>query len=74
MYHVVRWRWARNGALIGLTIALSDLILEWRGQKYLPSWQGEALAFNVSQMLTVILIPALIGMAIGYIRDRRAIQ
>lgn len=60
-----RWLWCRNGALIGLTLVLSDYLFEWRGPRFLP-WQGrDAIAQNVIQMLNVVCVCALIGFAAG---------
>ena len=69
----VRWRWARNGGVIGIAIVLADILFEWRGPKFLP-WGGEGTASNVVQIITVVAFPALIGLALGYRRDLKRIQ
>lgn len=66
----VRWRWARNGAIIGLMIVLADLLLEWRGNRF-EVWQGEGIMINCTHILTMIAIPAFLGLLFGYFRDRR---
>jgi hypothetical protein len=67
----VKWRWARNGALIGLIIVLADMFLEWRGPRYYPWSDAEMIANNIGQMVAVIGFLALIGLGFGAIRDRR---
>jgi hypothetical protein len=66
-----KWRWGRNGALIGLAIFLADYFLMWRGELYLPWVGNEAIAYNIGKMLSVIGIPALIGFVSGALADRR---
>jgi hypothetical protein len=73
MYRPVRWRWGLGGLLIGIAYVLADLLLEWRGPRYLP-WGGEGTISNVTQMLTGISLIFLIAFAIGYAKDRRALQ
>lgn len=36
----VRWLWGLGGLMIGIAYVLADLMLEWRGSKYLP-WDIE---------------------------------
>ena len=69
-----RWRWARNGALVGFAIAVSDILVKWRGQVYLPSWSGDALVENVSHLLSSIFFTGLIGFVLGSLRDRNLSQ
>jgi hypothetical protein len=64
-------RWAWFGAIVGAIIVLEDMLLEWRGQLYDPWISPSAIAGNIVQMMTVIGIPALIGLGLGAIRDRR---
>ncbi len=63
--------WARNGALIGVAIVLSDYFLMWRGPKYLPWSDVNAISNNVGQMVGVIGFAALIGLVAGAITDRQ---
>jgi H+/Cl- antiporter ClcA len=69
----VRWRWACIGAIVGVAIVLADLLLEWRGNQFMP-WQGDGLISNISQVLTMIVAPAFIGLAVGYWRDLRRLK
>ena len=64
-------RWAWYGAAFGLAVALSDLLLEWRGPKFQPCVH-EGIAQNIGYFCGSMLTAALIGAAAGYIRDRFA--
>jgi hypothetical protein len=68
---IVKWRWMRNGALIGLAICLSDL-MEWRGQKFAAWNSAEGLAGNLGYLGGGALLAGLIGLCIGSIKDARA--
>jgi GYF domain 2 len=65
-----KWRYARNGVIIGIIIVLADLLLEWRGRLYYPWISPEMIVSNITQMLAVIGIPALVGLVLGALRDR----
>ncbi len=65
------YRWARNGAILGLIVPLFDLIFEWRGPQFYP-WAGEGLAHNVGLFAGSMLGGALIGLVAGSLRDRSA--
>lgn len=65
----VRWRWARNGAIIGGVIVLADFLLEWRGQNIFEPWRVTGVTANIEQILTKLTISAFIGFALGYARD-----
>ena len=73
MQKPVRWRWAGMGFGLGIVYVLADLLLEWRGPKYLP-WAGEGIMVNVIQMLTGITIITVVALALGYAKDRRALN
>ena len=64
----VRWRWARNGAIIGGVIVLSDLLLGWRGNIFEP-WRVTGATANIEHILHMLTISAFIGFALGYARD-----
>ncbi len=62
----VKWRWARNGAIIGVLVIASDVFLEWRGPSPLEPWTEDGFVFNFGYILTSVLLPAAIGLAAGY--------
>ena len=64
-----RWRWARNGAIIGLVIVLADLLLDWRGRNIPVAWRWRGAPANFEHILHILTISALIGFALGYVRD-----
>ena len=66
-----KWSWARNGAIIGIIIVLADLLLEWRGRLYYPWVSPEMIVSNITQMIGVVGIPALFGLVVGALRDRK---
>lgn len=69
----VKWRWARNGALLGLLSCLIDLA-EWRGQKF-ASWDApEGLALNFGYLVAGVVILGFIGLCAGAVRDARAVR
>ncbi len=72
MYEPAKWRWARNGALFGLAVSLLDLT-GWRGPMF-QSWTGSSanIAENVSVFAGSALMAGLIGLALGWFRDRNA--
>ena len=69
----VRWHWARNGAIVGTLIVLSDLLFEWGGPMF-ASWSGERITFNTVQILSMIGITTFVGLAAGYFRDNKKLQ
>jgi hypothetical protein len=64
-----KWRWARIGALAGLSICLADLIFEWRGRQFAP-WDGLGLWENIGFVFGTAFIAAVIGLIAGTARDR----
>lgn len=71
---LAKWSWARNGVIIGIIIVLADLLLEWRGRLYYPWISPEMIVSNITQMVAVIGIPALVGLFLGALRDRKSKQ
>jgi hypothetical protein len=67
----VRWRWARNGALVGLVIALADMFLAWRGPRYYPWSSAEMIASNVGQLIATVGVLAFIGFVLGALTERQ---
>ncbi len=61
--------WARNGALIGIVVVLSDYFLQWRGQSYLAWTDAKADANNIGQMIGTIGFAAIIGFVVGAFSD-----
>jgi len=71
-FQLAKWTWARNGAIVGIIIVLADLLLEWRGRLYYPWISPEMIVSNITQMVAVIGIPALFGLVVGALRDRKS--
>lgn len=67
-YKPVKWRWFRNGALLGAVISLSDL-LQWRGPRFYPWTSPEFIAANVGQILGAAIIVGLVGLIAGIVAD-----
>src|SRR5262249_4322196 len=67
-----RWRWGLIGLLISAVYILADLLLEWRGQRYLPWGSPEAIAYNVGMMPGSVAILSLVAFLLGYAKDRAA--
>jgi hypothetical protein len=67
-YKPVKWRWLRNGALIGVALSLSDL-LQWRGPQFFPWTSPEFIAANVGQIVGSAVIVGLIGLIAGIFVD-----
>lgn len=66
-------RWARNGFVIGLAVAIVDVLFPWRDAAY-HSWSNsEAITANVSQMLGSGLGGALIGVALAAVLRRKRV-
>ncbi|MDE1902967.1 MAG: hypothetical protein KGI46_03845 [Alphaproteobacteria bacterium] len=73
-------RWARNGAIIGVALDILGLLLPAGRGAYLP-WDSVSTAtYNLSAMLTTILVGALIGASLAQVlhyqrlREHRAIR
>jgi hypothetical protein len=63
-----KFRWARNGALIGAAICALD-VLEWRGPQY-QRWDTElGLSFNAGYIAVAVGLTTIIGFVAGAIRD-----
>lgn len=67
-YRPVKWRWLRNGALIGVLISLTDL-LQWRGPRFYPWTSPEYIAANIGQILASAFICGLVGLIAGIVAD-----
>lgn len=67
-YTPVKWRWLRNGALIGVLISLTDL-LQWRSVRFYPWTSPEYIAANIGQILASAFIFGLIGLIAGVVAD-----
>jgi hypothetical protein len=65
----VRWRWALTWAFIGAVIVAADVIVQWRGPSPLEPWDTGTL-YNLGYIALSVLIPAAIGFAFGWWRDR----
>ena len=70
---MVRWLWGLGGLLIGIAFVSADLLLQWRGIKYLP-WDALGTISNVAHIATTNSITFLIAFAIGYAKDRLALR
>lgn len=57
-----------KGLLFGLAYGLATISLHL--PEYL-NWSGERFGHNLSQLLTSLFMPALMGMAIGYFVEWR---
>jgi hypothetical protein len=66
-----RWRWGLYGLLLGGAYVLADMLLEWRGRRYLP-WSGtNAIAENIGRIIGGLLIFVVVAFLLGYLKDRR---
>lgn len=64
----VKWRWLRNGSLIGAALSLSDL-LQWRGPRFYSWTSPEFIAANVGQIVGAAVIVGIIGLIAGIVAD-----
>ncbi|MEH2513404.1 hypothetical protein V1291_004758 [Nitrobacteraceae bacterium AZCC 1564] len=67
-YKPVKWRWLRNGALIGAALSLTDL-LQWRGPRFYPWTSPEFIAANVGQILGAAIVVGFVGLIAGIVAD-----
>jgi hypothetical protein len=58
------------GAIPGVLLAASDVLLQWRGPVLLP-WGGMGTAHNIGYLAGTIVPLMLIGFIAGVIRDWR---
>jgi hypothetical protein len=63
-----KYRWAWYGAVIGLVVTLSDLLLGWRNTPF-ASWEGDGITYNLGKFGGSGLGGAIIGLIAGSVRD-----
>jgi hypothetical protein len=68
---MAKWRYTRNGAIIGIVYVLADLLFEWRGPIYDPWITPAMIAGNVALIIVNIGFFALVGLGLGAWRDYR---
>lgn len=61
-------KWARNGAIFGLTIALLDFT-GWRGQNYVPWDSSSGIAINMSYILGSVLGAAFLFLIAAFVAN-----
>ena len=64
-----QWRWAGSAALLGLVLALPELIVQWLDAGF-QGWAAEGLPYKAGHLAGTILIAAAVGLVIGSGYDR----
>ena len=68
-YQAAKWRWARNGAVIGFLITATDMLFEWRGVKVYPWNEPGYIAQNIGMFMGATGVAAVIAFGLGALRD-----